>query len=200
MGRNPMTVPTSERPHGESHPEIPLQAYLWRLRLARIIASTTSDIPFWRRAKNLLLAYLLDAPGIKMSSHVRLDRSHPELGGRLSFGRDVEIGPRVILDLSGGISIDDGVTVSEDSLLLSHNHGYQRADISWRDQGLTAQPIKIGRGAWVGARSTVLGSAHSLGAGCIIGATSLVTKPVPDMAVAVGSPCKVIKYRSHPSA
>ena len=30
---------------------------------------------------------------------------------------------------------------------------------------------------------------------CVIGAGSVVTKPVPDYAIAVGSPAKVIRYR-----
>jgi acetyltransferase-like isoleucine patch superfamily enzyme len=35
--------------------------------------------------------------------------------------------------------------------------------------------------------------------GCVIGAGSVVTKDIPDWAVAVGNPARVIRYRREPS-
>src|SRR5450759_519480 len=88
-------------------------SFLRRLRLARLFAAGSNDIPVWRSIRRRALQRLLKAPGLRVGSHVRLDRSHPELGGRLTLGSEVEIGPRTILDLSGGITIQDGVTISE---------------------------------------------------------------------------------------
>ncbi|MGW3797856.1 acyltransferase [Dermacoccus nishinomiyaensis] len=173
-----------------------LNSFLTRLRVARLLAASTNDIPVWRTVRRKGLERLLEAPGLRMSSNVRLDRSHPELGGRLVLGRDVEIGPRCILDISGGITIEDGVTVSEDSLLLSHDHNFQDADTHWRDQGKVARPLVIGRGAWIGARSTVLGATQTIGEGAVVGACSLVTKPIERMALAMGAPARVRRHRT----
>lgn len=54
--------------------------------------------------------------------------------------------------------------------------------------------VTIGDHAWLGARVTVLDGV-TIGKHAIIGAHSLVTEDVPDWAVAVGTPAKVIKVR-----
>lgn len=55
--------------------------------------------------------------------------------------------------------------------------------------------VEIGEHAWLGARVTVLDGVK-IGKHAIIGAHSLVTEDVPDWAVAVGTPAKVIKMRN----
>lgn len=55
---------------------------------------------------------------------------------------------------------------------------------------------EMARQAFVGQGSILISSkATEIGANTLIGAGSLVTKPVPDNVVAVGSPAKVIKQR-----
>ena len=53
-----------------------------------------------------------------------------------------------------------------------------------------SQP-KVGRGAFLGAKSTVLGNIR-VGEGATIAAAALVNKPVPDGYTAVGVPAKLI--------
>ena len=55
-----------------------------------------------------------------------------------------------------------------------------------------AQPIIIGDNVWIGHDCVVLPGV-SIGNGSIIGARSLVVESVPDFAVAVGSPARVIR-------
>lgn len=52
----------------------------------------------------------------------------------------------------------------------------------------------IGNDVWIGTHSVILRGTH-IGDGAVIGAGSVVTKDIPPYAIAVGSPCKVIKYR-----
>ena len=47
---------------------------------------------------------------------------------------------------------------------------------------------------WIGANAVILGGVH-IGKGAIIGAGAVVTKDIPSMAIAVGVPAKVLKYR-----
>lgn len=54
--------------------------------------------------------------------------------------------------------------------------------------------VKIGSDVWIGKGATIL-SGVKIGSGVIIGAESVVTKDIPDYAVAVGNPAKVIKRR-----
>ena len=51
--------------------------------------------------------------------------------------------------------------------------------------------IHIGEDCWIGAGCILL-PGISIGRGCVIGAGSVVTKDIPDYAVAVGSPARVI--------
>lgn len=55
----------------------------------------------------------------------------------------------------------------------------------------TTKDIHIGEDVWVGTNATIL-SDGDLGRGCIVGACSTVTKPVPPYALVVGSPAKIV--------
>ena len=57
---------------------------------------------------------------------------------------------------------------------------------------LTCKPVEIGDHAWIGAGATVLPGVR-VGRHAVVGAASVITKDVPDYAVAVGNPAKVIK-------
>ena len=56
-----------------------------------------------------------------------------------------------------------------------------------------AKPITIGDNVWVGGNSTIV-MGVTIGNNVIIGAGSVVTHDIPDNAVAVGNPAKVIRY------
>lgn len=58
----------------------------------------------------------------------------------------------------------------------------------------TQGEIVVEEDAWVGSRTTLLGKAR-VGRGAVVGACSLVNKPIPPYAVAVGSPAHVIAVR-----
>lgn len=55
----------------------------------------------------------------------------------------------------------------------------------------TSRDITIGEDVWVGTGAAIL-SGGDLGRGCIVGACSVVTKPVPPYALVVGSPAKIV--------
>ena len=56
-----------------------------------------------------------------------------------------------------------------------------------------SSPIHIGNHVWIGTRSIIL-KGVTIGKYAIIGANSDVTKDIPDYAMAVGVPAKVIKF------
>lgn len=57
---------------------------------------------------------------------------------------------------------------------------------------MTPAPICIGRNVWTGSHATVLGGV-TVGDNAVIGAGAVVTKNVPENAVAGGVPAKIIK-------
>lgn len=55
-----------------------------------------------------------------------------------------------------------------------------------------AKPVVIGNDCWFGANVLVCPGV-TIGDGCVIGAGSVVTRDVPPMSFAAGSPCRVIR-------
>ncbi|MBU2704021.1 acetyltransferase-like isoleucine patch superfamily enzyme [Sporomusaceae bacterium BoRhaA] len=56
------------------------------------------------------------------------------------------------------------------------------------------KPVIIGNDVWIGTNVTILPGVK-IGNGAVIGAGAIVNKNIPDYAIAVGVPAKVIKYR-----
>ena len=52
----------------------------------------------------------------------------------------------------------------------------------------------MGDDVWIGTNSVVLPGV-TIGKGAVIGAGTVVTKDIPEYAIAVGNPARVIKYR-----
>ncbi|MBQ1233430.1 MAG: sugar O-acetyltransferase [Clostridia bacterium] len=52
--------------------------------------------------------------------------------------------------------------------------------------------ITIGNDVWIGAQSVICPGVH-IGSGVVIGAGSVVTHDIPDMVVAAGNPCRVLR-------
>jgi len=56
------------------------------------------------------------------------------------------------------------------------------------------EQVRIGSDVWIGSRAIIMGGVK-IGHGAAIGAGSIVTKDIPDYAIAVGVPARIIKYR-----
>jgi acetyltransferase-like isoleucine patch superfamily enzyme len=77
--------------------------------------------------------------------------------------------------------------------ITDHDHGLDLA-FAPLQQPMVSSPTKIGDRVWVGANVTILKGVN-IGNDAVIGAGSVVTKDIPEKAIAVGNPAKVIKYR-----
>ena len=90
--------------------------------------------------------------------------------GKVTIGKNVMIAPNVSIYTAGHPVHPD-----------SRNSGYE--------YGI---PITIGDNVWIGG-SVVILPGVTIGNNAVIGAGSVVTKDIPDNAIAAGSPCKVIR-------
>ena len=105
----------------------------------------------------------------------------------VTIGSGVTVMNGALMMAAGGITIEDKVMIAANVQLISNNHDPYEREV------ITCRPIKIKYGAWVGAGATILPGV-TIGKYAIVGANSVVNKDIPDYAVAVGSPAKVIKY------
>lgn len=105
----------------------------------------------------------------------------------VTIGNNVVVMNGCLMMSAGTITIDDDVRIAANTQLISNNHDPYNRNV------ITCKPVHICKGAWVGAGSTILPGV-TVGKYAIVGASSVVTKDVPDYAVAVGNPARVIKY------
>lgn len=115
---------------------------------------------------------------------------------QLVIGEGSDIGVNCLLATDSRLELGREVLVAAYSYLIAG--GQHRFDgpepIIMRQGMLPGKGLRIGDGAWIGTRSSVLDGAD-IGDGSIIGAHSLVTRPVPAMSIAYGSPATVRRSR-----
>ncbi|MBP2390055.1 LbetaH domain-containing protein [Aeromicrobium fastidiosum] len=63
------------------------------------------------------------------------------------------------------------------------------------EEDVVRTPCEIGHEAWIGANVTILPQCKLVGVGAVVGAGSVVTRDVPDFAIVVGNPARVIGQR-----
>lgn len=107
------------------------------------------------------------------------------------IGHNVYIGPRSMI---GEVTIEDDVLIGPAVQIPSgpFTHGFERLDTPIRLQSGKRQRVVIGRDSWIGAASVVLAD---VGTQCVVGASSIVTKPLEACSIAVGNPARRVAWR-----
>ena len=109
--------------------------------------------------------------------------------GDLRVGSDTWIGPFVVLDGSGGLTIGSHCSISAGVQIYSHD------TVEWALSGGTASythaPTSIGDNCYIGP-CAVVAKGVRIGNRCRIGANSLVLSDIPAGSLAHGTPCRVI--------
>lgn len=112
-----------------------------------------------------------------------------DFGNRVKFGKNVFINHSAILSASGGIEFEDGVSVAPGVRIATINH-----DFNNRHSIYTYGKVTIKKNAWIGMNVTICPGV-TIGKYAVVGAGAVVTHDIPDYAVAVGVPAKVIKMQ-----
>ena len=99
--------------------------------------------------------------------------------GRNSFIGRVEIQLRSRVEIGSNVCINDGVK------LITASHEVRTSN--WE---IFSRPIRIGDYAWIATGAIVLPGV-TIGRGAVVGACAVVTKDVPDFAVATGNPAHI---------
>lgn len=113
---------------------------------------------------------------------------------RIAIGNQTYLPNRSVFDGRGGLTIGDQCLIGFESIVLTSSHESVDHSVAVRDQGMYEAPVVIGDDVWLGCRVVVLPGV-TIGSHAIIGAGSVVTRDIPDYAVAGGTPARVIKDR-----
>jgi len=185
-----------------------LPSFLWRLELRLIgvcwsCSPTLCGRPFVSR---------FEGSKILFGRAVRLDssRRNNPLGGekpcilrtmtstaRLILGDRVGLSSSTIVSGSS-IEIGEDTILGAGSMVLDNDFHAPGIGFSWlTEYSKNSNPVKIGRGCFIGARSIIL-KGVTLGDRVVIGAGSVVTKDVPAYSVAAGNPARVVRTIATP--
>lgn len=121
---------------------------------------------------------------------------------RILIGQHVVIRPATMLfasqngDIASQIVIEDYVLIGSGVHIYVSNHCFNDPTTAIFFQGHDdVKPVHLGYGCWIGANSIILPGV-TIGRNAVIGAGSVVTKSVPDYAVAAGNPAKILRIQS----
>ena len=118
---------------------------------------------------------------------------------KLKIEDNIWINHYVRIDTTGGVEIGEGCQIGYGSCILSHSShiAIRLMGIHYMDEspdsrpGYVLKPVKIGKYTFIAGGCYIMPGV-TIGKGCVIGVNSVVTKDVPDYAIVVGSPAKII--------
>jgi acetyltransferase-like isoleucine patch superfamily enzyme len=109
--------------------------------------------------------------------------------GNVSVGANTWIGPWVMLDGSGGLTIGSHCSISAGVQIYTHD------SVKWATSGGTHQVERsstcIGDSCYIGP-NVIIAKGVTIGDCCIIGANSVVLSDVPSGFKAFGNPCRAV--------
>ena len=138
-----------------------------------------------------------------------------DANGGITIGSGVFVGRNSILSCKNGdIEVADGanigfncevfsasrVTIGRDALLAAYcyviggDHDFSDPAAAVLSQGRRSSGVAIGAGAWLGAGAKILDGV-TIGDRAIVGAGAVVREAVPEGAIAVGIPARVVGQR-----
>lgn len=124
--------------------------------------------------------------GLQVEYDVNISRQH-YLDGKIEIGKNVLLAKHVFIDYSGYVVIKDNVTVTNGVIIETHRH-LNHSNYKLSHDLIEPTTIIIEEGAVIGSRAIIMPTCHYIGRHARIGAGAVVTKDVPDYAIAVGVP------------
>jgi len=111
----------------------------------------------------------------------------------LTIGSDTNIGPNSIFNCGADVTIGEKCLIAGFVYIQSSNHGIQKGAFI-KEQKHTYGKIVIGDDVWLGGHCFV-NKGVTIGNGAVVGAGSVVTKDIPECAIVVGNPARVLRQR-----
>ncbi len=133
-------------------------------------------------------------PGVEFRRNFRAEIG-PE--GRVVVGAGSFLTYDVIIACSTAIEIGERVGIGQAAFVVDGSHKYRDTSKPFLEQGYNFRPLKIADDAAIHSKCTIIAD---VGERAVIGANSIVTKPIPAFSVAAGVPAKVIDYFGPPGS
>lgn len=137
-------------------------------------------------------SYLTLGNNVVLKDRVYLDTECGE--GYITVGDNVYIGTGTTLFGHRGLEIGNNVLMAQNITLTPYSHIFDDPEKIIAVQGGHTKKVVIGDDVYIGMGVDIMYTGD-IGEGSIVGAGSVVVKPIPAYSVAVGNPARVIKER-----
>ncbi len=117
--------------------------------------------------------------------------------GEVRVGAKTVLGQECTISAFQRVSIGRECVIADRVMLIDFDHGTVEVERPIRLQGIYKRDVEVGHNCWIGYGVCILRGV-TVGDNCILGTSSVVTRDVPDNAVAAGVPARVIRMRDVP--
>ena len=117
--------------------------------------------------------------------------------GEVRIGAKTVLGQECTISAFQHVSIGRECILADRVMLIDFDHGVVDVEAPIRVQGIYQRDGRVGNNVWVGYGACFLRGV-TVGDNAIIGTSAVVTKDVPDDAVAGGVPARVLRMRDRP--
>lgn len=153
---------------------------------------------FDTQKRNSILVKLFGSIGENVSIDTPFHCDH---GKNIFLGNDIIIGMNCTFVDNSPIRIGNRTLIASNVQLYTSSHPIlpeERLVPDWKEKNTTffktyARPIEIKDNVWIGGGSILLAGV-TIGENSVIGAGSVVNQSIPANCVAVGNPCRVIRW------
>jgi len=163
---------------------------------ATLVRAVSAGLPHF--SFNRVRTVALRVAGLRIGNRSRIMGSIEITGpggvALVSIGNHSFITSPLYVDAGARVTVGNRVHLGHDVMLLTMSHEVGSSEE--RCGPLTAAPISIGDGVWIGSRVTILPGV-SVGKGAVIAAGAVVTRDVPPDTMVAGVPAGVVK-QLHP--
>lgn len=168
-----------------------LSSYPWRLAATRLVLALLPRMTCgWLRPGLYRWLGGLDVdPRSVFLGALTLEGSGA-IGRNLHIGRGSMLTTPLYLNLSGVISIGEQVVIGHHVIIVTDTHDFTNP--LRRGGPVHSLPVRIGNGAWLGARVTVLPGV-TIGPGAVVAAGAVVNRDVPAHTLVAGVPARVVR-------
>ena len=117
--------------------------------------------------------------------------------GEVRIGAKTVMGQECTISAYQRVAIGHECVIADRVMLIDFDHGVVEVERPIRLQGIYKRDVHVGNNCWIGYGACILRGV-TIGDNAIVGTSAVVTKSLPDNAIAAGIPARVIRMREAP--
>ncbi|MBC2320368.1 acyltransferase [Listeria booriae] len=160
--------------------------YILPMHIVQLITAVLPNTDITTKIRGKMMRPFFKSCGTNFRIGMRVVINRPDL---ISIGDDVYIAHQCYLNGTGGLTIEDGVSIGPMCVIVTSKHVYQNGAVSMKSE---AKSVVIGKGAWL-ASHAVINAGVTVSSGTTVGANAVVTKNFEQDAIIGGVPAKFIR-------